>query len=488
MTHSHAAQLAPREVALTAFRRQYPTFDATRSLDALRTTEYARLDAQEHVYLDYTGGGLYAECQVREHLELLCSHVFGNPHSTNPASQAMTNLVDRARRSVLSYFHASPQEYVVIFTPNATGALKLVGESYPFAPGGRYLLTFDNHNSVNGIREFAHAKGAAIAYVPLEPPNLRVNEAHLRRLLAHARPGQPNLFAYPAQSNVTGVQHPLDWIARAQEKGWDVLVDGAAFVPSNFLDLSVWHPDFVPLSFYKMFGYPTGIGCLLARKSALARLRRPWFAGGTITLSSVLAADATGMGFYLTPGEAGFEDGTINYLMLPAVEIGLRYLEAIGMETIHERIRCLTGWLVEQLLALRHSNGQPVVCIYGPITTENRGGTIAFNVCDPSGVILDCYAIQEEANQHGISMRSGCFCNPGVREIALGLTREDLVSVFSQKDRLTYEQFLHLIDVRKQGALRVSIGLATNFSDVYHFLQFVQTMIDQPALASARRR
>src|SRR5439155_9234650 len=101
-----------------------PTFDATQSLDRLRATEYARLDAQQHVYLDYTGGGLYAECQVREHLELLCSHVFGNPHSTNPASQAMTTLVDRARRFVLSYFHASLEEYVVIFTPNASGALK----------------------------------------------------------------------------------------------------------------------------------------------------------------------------------------------------------------------------------------------------------------------------------------------------------------------------------------------------------------------------
>jgi molybdenum cofactor sulfurtransferase len=477
MTDSRMAQLAPREAALAAFRQQFPTFDATRSLDRLRATEYARLDAQQQVYLDYTGGGLYAESQVREHLKLLCSQVFGNPHSTNPASQAMTTLVDRARRFVLSYFHASPEEYTVIFTPNASGALKLVGESYPFAPDGCFLLTFDNHNSVNGIRQFAQAKGAAITYVPLEPPDLRVNEFHLSRLLAQARPGRPNLFAYPAQSNVTGVQHSLDWIAHAHQQGWDVLVDCAAFVPSNRLDLSQWHPDFVPLSFYKMFGYPTGVGCLLARKSALAKLRRPWFAGGTITLSSVLAADATGSGFYLTPGEAGFEDGTINYLMLPAVEIGLRYLEAIGMETIHERVRCLTGWLLEQLLALRHSNGQPVVRIYGPITTEKRGGTIAFNFCDPSGVILDCYTIQEEANQCGLSVRSGCFCNPGVREIALGLEREELASVFRQKERLTYEQFLHIIEDRKQGALRVSVGLATNFSDVYHFLQFAQSYV-----------
>ena len=402
----------------------------------------------------------------------------------------MIALVDRARQFVLSYFNASPKEYVVIFTPNASGALKLVGESYPFVQGGQYLLTFDNHNSVNGIREFAHAKGAAITYVPLEPPDLLVNEAMCTACWPQSPPGQPSLFAYPAQSNVSGVQHPLDWIAHAQSLDWDVLLDCAAFAPTNRLDLSVWHPDFVPLSFYKMFGYPTGIGCLLARKSALAKLRRPWFAGGTITLSSVLAADATGFGFYLTPGEEGFEDGTINYLMLPAVEIGLRYLETIGIETIHERVRCLTGWLLEQLLALRHSNGQPVVQIYGPITTERRGGTIAFNFCDPSGTVLDCYAIQEDANQHRLSVRSGCFCNPGVREIALGLAREDLASVFRQKGRMTYEQFLHVIDGRKQGALRVSVGLATNFSDVYHFLQFAQTIIDRfapPAPADQAR-
>ncbi|GHP01089.1 aminotransferase class V-fold PLP-dependent enzyme [Reticulibacter mediterranei] len=479
MTHSHTTQLAPIEIAFEAFQQQFPTFAATRSLDTLRATEYARLDAQQQVYLDYTGGGLYAECQLREHLELLCNHVFGNPHSTNPASQAMTTLVDRARQYVLTYFHASSDEYVVIFTANASAALKLVGESYPFTTSGRYLLTFDNHNSVNGIREFAHAKGTPIIYEPLVPPDLRVNETHLYQMLTQARPGQPNLFAYPAQSNVTGVQHPLDWIAQAQSLGWDVLVDCAAFVPTNHLDLSVWHPDFVPLSFYKMFGYPTGIGCLLARKSALAKLRRPWFAGGTITLSSVLAADETGAGFYLTPGEAGFEDGTINYLMLPAIEIGLRYLEAIGMEMIHERVRCLTGWLLAQLLALHHSNGQPVVRIYGPTTTERRGGTIAFNFCDPSGTVLDCYQVQEDANQCGLSLRSGCFCNPGVREIALGLPREDLASAFRQKEHITYEQFLHVIDGRTQGALRVSVGLATNFSDVYHFLRFAQSIIDR---------
>jgi len=390
MIHSEISQLEPLEVALTAFHQQYPTFATTRVLDDLRATQYARLDQQKHVYLDYTGGGLYAECQLREYFQLINDQVFGNPHSTNPASQAMNTLVEQARRYVLHYFNASPDEYLAIFTPNATAAVKLVAEAYPFAPGGQYLLTFDDHNAVNGVREFARAKGATIGYVPVEPPDMRVNEARLSKALSQAQPGQHNLFAFPAQSNVTGVQHALQWIAQAQAQGWDVLLDAAAFVPSNRLDLSIWHPDFVPLSFYKLFGFPTGVGCLLVRKSALAKLHRPWFSGGTNIFTSVIAADAPGFGFYLSPGEAGFEDGTINYLLLPAVEIGLRYIESIGMELIHERVRCFTGWLLDQMLALRHSNGQPVVRIYGPTTTDMRGGTIAFHFCDPTGAVLDC--------------------------------------------------------------------------------------------------
>ncbi len=148
------------ETARNIFEREHPSFAETRLLDELRASEYSRLDELGHIYLDYTGGGLYADAQLREHMELLSQGVFGNPHSSNPTSQAATELAERARAFVLEFFNASPDEYVAIFTLNASAALKLVGESYPFGPDGHYLLTFDNHNSVNGIREFARAKGA----------------------------------------------------------------------------------------------------------------------------------------------------------------------------------------------------------------------------------------------------------------------------------------------------------------------------------------
>jgi molybdenum cofactor sulfurtransferase len=460
--------------ALTVMRKAYPAYDTTSKLDELRATEYARLDRLGHVYLDYTGGGLYAQSQLHGHLVQLSENVFGNPHSKNLTSMAMTQLVEQAREYVLKYFNASPEEYIAIFTPNATGALRLVGESYPFGPGGTYLLTFDNHNSVNGIREFARSREAMVRYIPIVPPDLRVGEGTLALALDTARPGAHNLFAYPAQSNFSGVQHPLEWIAQAQAKGWDVLLDAASFVPSNRLDLSQWHPDFVAISFYKIFGYPTGVGCLLARKTALRKLRRPWYSGGTITFSSVLAFD-----HYLTPGPAGFEDGTVNYLSLPAVEAGLKFIESIGIEVIHTRVMCLTDWLIDQLITLRHSNGTPLLRLYGPPNTHMRGGTIQVNFLDPDGRLIDCTVVEQMANDAHISLRAGCHCNPGAREAALGFTRDELIRCFSDKDHLTYVQFLQVIDGKTTGALRASLGLATTFADVYTYLQFAKSFIDR---------
>ncbi|MBI1278696.1 MAG: aminotransferase class V-fold PLP-dependent enzyme [Anaerolineaceae bacterium] len=459
--------------ASAEFRQSNPDYDTTRVLDDLRTREYGRLDREGHVYLDYTGGGLYAESQLREHMAFLGGNVFGNPHSKNLTSLAMTERVEQTREYVLRYFNASPDEYMVIFTPNATGALRLIGESYPFKAGDHYLLTFDNHNSVNGIREFARSKGATITYIPVLPPELRVDESALVNVLEQAQSGANNLFAYPAQSNFTGVQHPLAWIAQAQAKGWDVLVDAASFVPSNRLDLSQWHPDFVSISFYKIFGYPTGMGCLMVRKAAAAKLRRPWYAGGTITFSSVVAD-----GHYLTPGAAGFEDGTVNYLSIPAVELGLKHIEAIGIDVIHRRVMCLTGWLIKALLSLRHSNGRPVIQLYGPPNTHMRGGTVQVNFFDREGYMIDCNRVEAMANDVRISLRAGCHCNPGAREMALGFSRDDLLPCFSDKDKLSFEQFLHVIDGKTTGALRASVGLVTTFADVYKYVQFAETFAD----------
>lgn len=456
------------------FLAQYPAYLQTESIDRLRRQDYARLDAREHVYLDYTGGGIYAESQIRKHQQILQEGVFGNPHSSNPTSMAATRLVESARETILKFFHADPDEYLAIFTPNASGALKLVGESYPF-PNGRYLLTFDNHNSVNGIREFAHARGGRVTYIPLMLPDMRVDCDMLERELAQPSAEGHNLFAYPAQSNFSSVKHPLEWIEQAHAHGWDVLLDAAAYVPTNKLDLGKVKPDFVPISFYKIFGYPTGLGALLARKSALAKLHRPWFAGGTITVASV-----QGDKYYLADGAPAFEDGTLDYLNIPAIEIGLNHIDSIGYDAISERVRTLTGWLLQNLTAMKHSSGVPLVRLFGPASTEGRGGAVTVNFYDADGHAFDHRFIESEANKVNISLRTGCFCNPGAGEVALGISRVELDVCFTRPGHesvMSIDEFRQCIDGKSSGAVRISVGMVTNFNDVQALLSFARGLL-----------
>lgn len=519
----------------------YPEYASTAGLDDLRGTEYGYLDEQKHVYLDYTGAGLAARAQHRAHAQRQDATVLGNPHSASPTSEAATHLVECARARVLQHLNASPDEYVAIFTPNATGAARLVGEAYRFGrPGARFVLTADNHNSINGLREYARRAGTPTVYVPCTAPSLTVAPAAVqvalqprslphraRRLFrrltrgirscfggddleetpdaelpADAHAYHNGLFAYPAQSNFSGVRHPLQWVGEAQARGYDVLLDAAAYLPTGTLDLSAVHPDFVLISWYKLFGYPTGVGCLVARRAALARLDRPWFAGGTIRAVSV------GLDWHAPARDmaARFEDGTVSFQAIPDVLEGLDWLTAtVGVGRLQTRVRCLTGWFLHRLLALRHSNGEPMVVLYGPETTDHRGATVSFNFVDASGRVVDERIVAAEAAATRISLRTGCFCNPGAGETALGLSRHEL-HVLQRQALLSLQEATTPASKRIShssvsedgseqstvvaekapaepeaqpsplaGAIRVSFGVASNTTDVDRFFAFAES-------------
>lgn len=467
------------DLAEAEFSSRFPEFDPDGTFAELRRAEYGRLDADGHVYLDYTGAGLHAASQIEAHAALLRTGVFGNPHSNNPTSRATTELVERTRRLVCDFFNASPDEYLCVFTANASAALRLVGEAYPFAPAGKFALTSDNHNSVNGIREFARRRGAEVVYVPVVAPELRLDGAAMTRALTDADPGARNLLAFPAQSNFSGVQHDLDLVAEARHAGWDVLLDAAAFAPTNRLDVGRVQPDFAALSLYKLIGFPTGVGCLFMRRERAATLQRPWFAGGTVTIASV-----QGDGHYLHDDEGGFEDGTVDYLNLPAVGVGLQHLGRVGVDSIHRRVQCLTAWLLDALTGLHHSNGRSVVHVHGPTDTRNRGGTVTFVMADRNGRHVDDRRVEELASGANISLRTGCFCNPGAGEIANGLTAEQMRPWFGRADPVTFRELRDRLRLEHEiavAAIRVSMGVATTFADVYRFMCFMQSFVDRSA-------
>lgn len=423
----------------------------------LRQTEFSRIIDQDQVYVDYTGGGQCPASVLQKYGKLLLHTTFGNPHSANPTSLHTTQLISAVRSRVLQFFNAQ-DDYELIFTANATGAMKILGESQPWDRNTVLILSRDNHNSVLGTREYAKRAGATVVYWELD--NILRLERNLTNMI-HSFPGKKVIVAFPAQSNFSGVIHPVEYVAQAQQLGATVWLDTAAYVPSHPLNLQRVTPDAICVSFYKILGFPTGLGALIIRKALLQQLRKAWFAGGTVR--GVSLSD-----YVLESGYESFEDGTVNYALIPALHYVFDFIEQLGgVRVIEQHVQTLTAQALVALCQMER------VVIYGPTTMEQHGGTIAFNILDHHNQPIHFSIIEQLACEQNISLRGGCFCNPGSGSRAFGL------------DSTAMQHYLQLLETKTKseaqlpGAVRISFGIANDATDVERTIQFVRSVVQK---------
>ncbi|KAI0686274.1 PLP-dependent transferase [Cytidiella melzeri] len=460
--------------AFKIFIKEYPEYHLTWTLDALRRSDFSRLDRIGETYVDYMGGSLYPDSLIKVHTNFLHRSVLGNTHSVNNSSQLSATHAAAARQAVLSFFNAPP-DYTVVFTANASAALKLVGESFPFAEGGCYVLGADSHNSVHGIRQYAMRRGAHVHYVEsTSTGGMDIDDAlSVLSRHHHAADAAPALFALTGQSNVSNAKNPLVLVNHAASMGYSTLLDAAALAPTSVVSLFDTPVDAMAISFYKMFGFPTGVGALIAKKSFLKKLQRPWFAGGTV---DVVQAPGT---IYTLAHEIHeqFEDGTINYLNLPAITDGLRFLSAY-LPFLPLRLNILSHYFIHSLNEFRHETSRtPVVRVLSRIPSRrlrsvgeqsDTGSVISLIFLSTTGDMLPLSFIEHAAASQNISLRTGCMCNPGGAAALLGL-RADMDLLYPG---VTMNQFEEHVG-HELGVVRISFGLATNFQDVFRVLRFV---------------
>ncbi|KAJ1306078.1 hypothetical protein OPQ81_010790 [Rhizoctonia solani] len=511
------------------FLRAYPGFAESVAIDDLRAHDFTRL-SRNAVYLDYMGGGQYPESLVRTYAEILQSNVFGNTHSESMSSQLSEKYSQEARRVVLSFFDADPEEYLVVWTANATAGLKLVGESFPFTSESSLILPVDAHNSVQGIRAFAGRAKASVKYVPcLQEGGFDMEEA-LRMLQAltgspgSSGPRPRSLMALTGLSNLTNRKVPLqEIISAARAHGVHTILDAAALAPTTRISLRSAPVDSMVVSFYKMFGFPTGVGALIAKKGFLDILERPWFAGGAVDLVQV-------PGVIATPAEcisSRFEEGTINYLTLPAVTIGINMLSKY-IDLLPIRLSSLYHYLYSQLSMLQYPDtktrlvqiltGEPSL----PSAAPPHGYVLSFLILDRKGEMVPLSHVEALAARKGreefpavaplfkstfkhprntvrvhqtgtsshpsppliqeplpgsaasertIALRTGCACNPGGAAALLGI--ESYMQLL--KPGATQRAF-ELVVGRELGVIRVSLGWVSDWSDIAAFIRFVKSV------------
>ncbi|KAJ0257164.1 Molybdenum cofactor sulfurase [Hirschfeldia incana] len=498
------------EEFLKEFGDYYGYPDGPKSIKEIRETEFKRLD-QGVVYLDHAGSTLYSELQMENVFKELTSNVYGNPHSQSDISSATSEIIADARRQVLEYFNASPEDYSCVFTSGATAALKIVGETFPWTHDSNFVYTMENHNSVLGIREYALGKGSSACAVDIEEaanqpgqlassgPLIKVKHRAVQRRNTsklqneESRGDACNLFAFPSECNFTGLRFNLDLVNLIKEnseatlegtpfaksKRWMVLIDAAKGCATQPPNLSEFPADFVVMSFYKLFGYPTGLGALLVRNDAAKLLKKTYFSGGTV------AASIADIDFVKRRErvEEFFEDGSASFLSIAAIRHGFKLLKSLTTSAIWMHTTSLSMYVKKKLQALRHGNGAGICVLYGSenlnLSSHKSGPTVTFSLKRPDGSWFGYLEVEKLASLSGIQLRTGCFCNPGACAKYLGLSHSDLLSNV-EAGHVCWDDN-DVINGKPTGAVRVSFGYMSTFEEAKKFIDFITGSFVSPS-------
>jgi molybdenum cofactor sulfurtransferase len=447
-------------------------------VEGMRETQYPML--KDATYLDHAGTTVYSKALMERFHTNMMGNLFGNPHSASPSSQQSTQLVEDARLEVLQFFNADPEVYDLVFTANATAAIKLVMEAFREQEDGFwYGYHVDSHTSLVGVRESAQEHRC---FGSDEEVN-RWIEARKEDTTRTAR-----LFAYPAQSNMNGRRLPLDWTTRLRdiaESPVYTLLDAAALASTSQLDLSDTglSPDFVALSLYKIFGFPD-LGALIVRKTAAPLfVRRCYFGGGTVdmvvSLKEQWHARKTG-----TIHEQ-LEDGTLPVHSIIALRAAIQtHSELYGtMERVARHTAMLVELLHDELASMKHNNDRNVATIYRNDKAK-YGPVVAFNLRNAHGDWISNTELEKVATVKKIHLRTGGLCNPGGIATSLELEPWEMKDNFSAGHRCGSEN--DILNGKPTGMIRVSLGAMSTLKDVRSFLSFIDEFFVDHAVVPTR--
>ena len=287
---------------------------------------------------------------------------------------------------------------------------------------------------------------------------------------------ETSLLVFPAQCNFNGTKYPLGVIRGIQDNGLQnypkdefyVCLDAAGYVSSNVLDLDKYRPDFVTLSFYKIFGYPTGLGALLVSRRGEEKLKKRYYGGGTVKI----AFSSDKWHVKRDSLHLRFEDGTISFLSIISLLHGFATIDRLipgpnPLERISRHVFNLGKYLYNLLESLEHKNGQKAIKLYHAShfnSIENQGGIVNLNVLKDDGKYVGYAEFLHMAQLHNIVIRTGCFCNPGACQHFLDHTNEMLKYNFNAGH--VCGDYNDLIDDKPTGSIRVSFGYMTVKEDV----------------------
>ncbi|CAI9092122.1 OLC1v1027292C1 [Oldenlandia corymbosa var. corymbosa] len=559
------------------FTKAYPKYSETSSVDQIRAQQYYHLSLSSHVCLDYIGIGLFSYSQVQSQIpqsqvpiesssstvperfpdspffSLSCKSV--NLKSQLLDGGPVSGLESAIRNRIMEFLNISQNDYSMVFTANKSSAFKLVAEAYPFQSSRKLLTVYDyDSEALQTMVNTSEKRGAKIMSAEFKWPRFRVHSVKLRKAIARKNKKKKprGLFVIPLQSRMTGASYSYQWMSLAQENGWHVLLDCCALGPKDMdsLGLSLFRPDFLVCSFYKVIGEnPTGFGCLFVKRSTIQSLEASTNAGIVNLMSgkklSLLAEDSSGSNTPLesipslnaeavetdtcaqqtkcekprstdrflkqgmtSTSEAGVleysgeseSDGATGLHHNTSAEQSskedamiecrcLDHIDSLGLMLISNRRRYLINWLVSALVKLQHPNRLdhfPLVRIYGPKVKFDRGPALSFNIYDWKGEKVEPSLVQKLADRKNISLSTGFLQNIFFSD-KHEQEKEKVLEIKKGKETQKTKSKSKKTD---QGITVVTIALSflANFEDVYKLWAFIAQFLDADFVEKERWR
>lgn len=528
-----------------SFLKAFPQFLQTVEADQARIRDYPHLSTSKHVCLDFIGHGLFSYPQQMgpEFISSVASTSsapqptyskipsFEIAYKPAPLNSQMelgeggSDFESHVRKRIMRFLNISDEDYSLVFTANQSSAFTVLAESYPFKTNKNIVTVYDHENeAVEAMIETSKGRGARAVSAEFKWPSLKIHSNKLKEVIINKskrKKGKRGLFVFPLQSRMTGARYSYQWMNLAQENDWHVLLDATALGPKDMdtLGLSLFRPDFLICTCYKVFGLnPYGFGCLFVKKSNAAifseSIITPSRGIVNLVLSSTLpkneATSYSDADQPSKPNEQGDEDsssttfsgeirrtgGEHSRTTDLAAEIqfkGLDTADSLGLVIISSRSRYLINWLINALQSLRYpnsENSQQLVSIYGPRVRFDRAPILAFNMFDWKGEKVDPILVQKLADRNNISVGCGF-----VKGIWFGERYEgEKARVLERKIGGKDEKLKGGGKRRENGddcgiaVVTITVGFLNNFEDVYRLWGFVARFLDADFVEKERWR
>jgi len=407
---------------VTRIRKDFPIFTRT-----IR-------DGKKLIYLDSGATSQKPQIVIDAEVDFYAKHNAAAHRGAHQLAEEATEMFEASRSTVASFLGAKTEE--IVFTKSATESLNLLAYAFSNAePGSQFAISsehsivvseMEHHANLIPWQQLAKRSGAELKWFGVTSDG-RLDESNIDSLIT----SKTKIVAITQQSNVLGTINNLDRIIeKAHKIGAIVIVDACQSVPHIPVNVTKLGADFLAFSGHKILG-PTGVGVLWGRYELLNNLP-PFLFGGSM-IENVTMTDAT-----WAEAPRKFEAGVPNMAQVVGLAAGIKYLQSIGLEKVHEHEKVLTGYLLNEL------NQIPGIAVVGPTDISLRGGTVSFTVDG-----IHPHDLGQYLDSAGIAVRTGHHCAwPLTR--ALGVPATTRASLYLYNDNSDIDALIAAIKDAKK--------------------------------------